>query len=74
MTRHEDKMFEFRRPEPKAAFTWIAVWMAALIALAMVPMDDVNSEIAATPHKLHYSQGAGPEAHDAKTTTAKVRG
>jgi len=30
-------MFEIRRPEPKAALTWIAVWFIALIGLALPP-------------------------------------
>ncbi len=55
MVRHEDDMLELKRPEPKAALTWIAVWAIALTALAMVHMDGANSKFAATPDKLHYS-------------------
>ncbi len=60
-------MFEIKRPEPKAALTWVAVWLVALIALAMVPMDEARPEFAAAPGEVHFSQGTDPafEGYDA---------
>ena len=55
VVRHEDDMLELKRPEPKAALTWIAVWAIALTSLAIPHMDGANSKFAATPDKLHYS-------------------
>ena len=54
-------MFEIKRPEPKAALTWIAVWLVALIALAMVPMDEARPEFAAMPDEIHFSDGTTPD-------------
>ncbi len=51
-------MLEIRRPEPKAALTWMAVWFIALIGLALVPMGEINSEMAGTPGEIHYGSGA----------------
>ena len=48
-------MLEKIRPEPKAALTWVAVWLVALIALAMVPLDKAESGFAAMPDEIHYS-------------------
>jgi hypothetical protein len=54
-------MFEFKRPEPKAALVWMAVWLVALIALAMVPLDEARPDFAAMPDEIHYSHGTSPE-------------
>lgn len=61
-------MFELRRPEPKAALTWIAVLFIALIGLALVPMSGIDTETAAfvngtngtngTYNEIHYSSGS----------------
>ncbi len=67
-------MFEMKRPEPRAALTWIAVWLAALIALAMVPMDKANSGFAAMPDEIHYSHGSNPGARGANAPAPKVQG
>ena len=67
-------MFELRRPEPKAALTWMAVWLVALISLAMVPMDKPNAEFAAMPDEIHYSHGTNPVAHGAAALSTKVQG
>jgi len=72
--RHEDKMLEFRRPEPKAALTWIAVWLIALIGLAIIPMDEARPEFAAMPNEIHYSHGMNVEFPGEIGQPVKVQG
>jgi len=67
-------MPKIMRPEPKAALTWVAVWLVALIALAMVPMDKPNSGFAARPDKIQYSHGANPGLHGTDALASKVQG
>ncbi len=67
-------MLKIERPEPKAALTWVAVWLVALIALAMVPMDKPNSGVAAMPDEIQYSHGMPPLPDSANTLASKVQG
>lgn len=67
-------MVEIRRPEPKAALTWIAVWFIALIGLALVPMSGTNTELAGGKGELHYSTGSGDGHHDAIAIVRQGKG
>ncbi len=67
-------MLKIERPEPKAALTWVAVWLAALIALAMVPMVKPNSGFAARPDKIQYSHGTNPAVPAPNALTSTVQG
>ena len=72
--RQEETMLEIRRPEPKAALTWTAVWFIALIGLALVPMGETNSELAGTPGEIHYDSGATTANPSANTLVRQGRG
>lgn len=73
-------MLEIRRPEPKAALTWTAVWLVALIALialAMMPLDTATStaaDFAASQDEIHYSHGTYTKPQGAVDYDTKVRG
>jgi hypothetical protein len=67
-------MLEIMRPEPKAALTWVAVWLIALIALALVPMDEPNSGFAAMPDEIHYSHGSNPGLYGNDARPTEVQG
>ena len=70
-------MLEIRRPEPKAALTWTAVWLVALIALAMMPLDTATStaaDFAASQDEIHYSHGTHTKPQGAVDYDTKVRG
>ncbi|MFP6749237.1 MAG: hypothetical protein VCD66_16760 [Alphaproteobacteria bacterium] len=67
-------MLKIRRPEPKAALTWMAVWFIALIGLALVPMGETNSEMAGTPGEIHYDSGATTVNPSTNTLVRQSRG
>jgi|TARA_B100002003_G_C13849820_1_gene416587 hypothetical protein len=67
-------MLEMIRPEAKAALTWVAVWLIALLALAMVPMDEPKYGFAAMPDEIHYSHGTNPALHGANAPAPRVQG
>lgn len=67
-------MLEMMRPEPKAALTWVVVWLAALIALAMVPVDNANSGLASMPDEIQYSHGTNPGLQRTSAPTPRVPG
>ncbi len=67
-------MFELRRPEPKAALTWIAVWFIALIGLALVPMSGINTELAGGKVETHYSSGSSDGHHGAISFVRQGKG
>ena len=50
-------MLETRRPDPNAALTWIAVWLFALVALALMPVETSKVDFAAVSSQLEYSNG-----------------
>ena len=58
-------MLDIRRPEPKAALTWVAVWLIALIGLALVPLAGNQTEFSDLPDQIQYS--AGPHSDSPKT-------
>ena len=78
--RHEDDMLEFRRPEPNAALTWTAVWLVALIALALMPMDGgttTTADFAANPAmqgEIQYTHGTYTKPQGVAGQTVKIPG
>lgn len=72
--RQEDKMFELRRPEPKAALTWIAVLFIALIGLALVPMSGTKTELAGGKTETQYSSGSSDGHHGAISFVRQGKG
>ncbi len=67
-------MLDIRRPEPKAALIWMAVWLVALIGLALVPMNGSNPEFAGMTDEIHYSSGADNGGYKAMSFEQKGKG
>ena len=67
-------MLEISRPEAKATLTWIAVWLIALIALALVPMDGPKTGVAGLPDEIHYSHSTKPITNVTDGAVTSVRG
>ncbi len=55
-------MLEIRYPDHRSALAWMAIWLLALVALALVPIDRPDASIAGDLDGIHYSYDDGSAA------------
>ena len=67
-------MLDFKRPGPKAALTWVAVWVFAFVVLAFVPTDQALPNFADLPNEIHYSHGTNVDVHDLDVVALTEKG